>query len=178
MNNLIKSNDNHNVLLRNAYLEDKQLCIENKKCWLSCIKSLQRLLNVNLDTECKMLGSRLEKFFEDNFFTELQLQQNNVQCGKLSFYSTLFNYDIKKLEIQPYLCLPLPKNLVSYLNKLRISAHQLYVETGRYCNLFIPRENRFCFYSKNFVEDEKHFLLDCPLYVIECPGPNIIHEGF
>ena len=31
MNNLIKSNDNHNVLLRNAYLEDKQLYIKNKK---------------------------------------------------------------------------------------------------------------------------------------------------
>ena len=50
------------------------------------------------------------------------------------------------------------------MTKLRISAHQLYVETGRYCNPSIPRENRFCFYSKNFVEDEKHFLLDCPLY--------------
>ena len=60
------------------------------------------MLNVNLETECKMRGSRLEKFFEDKFFTELQLQQNNVQCGKLSFYSTLFNYDIKKLEIQPF----------------------------------------------------------------------------
>ena len=115
MNNLIKSNDTHNVLLRNAYLEDKQLCIENKKCWLSCIKSLQRLLNVIFDTEYKMLGSRLEKFFEDKFLTELQLQQNKVQCGKLSFFSTLFNYDIKKLEIQPYLCLPLLKNLVFFL---------------------------------------------------------------
>ena len=51
-------------------------------------KIMQRLLNVNLETECKMLGSRLEKFFEDKFFTELQLQQYNVQCGKLSFYST------------------------------------------------------------------------------------------
>ena len=66
---------------------------------------------------------------------------------------------IKKLEIQPYLCLPLPKNLVSYLTKLRISAHQLYVETSRYCrycNPPIPRENRFCFHWKN--------ILDCPLY--------------
>ena len=79
MNNLIKSNDKQNFLLRNAYLEDKQLCIENKKCWLSCIKSLQRLLNVNFDTECK----KNEKFLEDKFFTELQLQQNNVSCGKL-----------------------------------------------------------------------------------------------
>ena len=40
-----------------------------------------------------MLGPRLEKFLEDKFFTELQLQQNNVQCGKLSFYGTLSNYD-------------------------------------------------------------------------------------
>ena len=65
----------------------------------------------------------LKNSLKINFFTELQLQQYNVQCGKLSFYSTLFNYDIKKLEIQPYLCLPLPKNLVSYLTKLRIGAH-------------------------------------------------------
>ena len=62
------------------------------------------------------------------------------------------------------LCLPLPKNLVSYLTKLRISAHQLYVETGRYCNPSIPRENKFCFHCKNIVEDGNHFLLDCPLY--------------
>ena len=55
MGNLIISNDNHNVLLRNAYLEDKQLNIKNK----NCVKSLQR---------SKMLGPRLEKFFEDNFF--------------------------------------------------------------------------------------------------------------
>ena len=38
------------------------------------------LLNVNFDTECKMLGPRLEKCF---FFTKLQLQDNNIQCGKL-----------------------------------------------------------------------------------------------
>ena len=50
------------------------------------------------------------------FFNELQLQHNNIQCSKLSFYSTLFSYDVKKLEIQPYLCLPLPKNSVSFLS--------------------------------------------------------------
>ena len=81
-------------LLRNAYLEDKQLSIENEKRWLSCIKSLR---NVNFDKECKMLGPRFEKIF-----TELQFQYDNTQCGKLSFYSTLFNYVAKKLEIQTY----------------------------------------------------------------------------
>ena len=29
--------------------------------------ALQRLLNVNFDTECKMLGPTLEKFFEYRF---------------------------------------------------------------------------------------------------------------
>ena len=38
------------------------------------------------------------------------------------------------------------------------------METGRYCNPAIPRENRFCFHCKNIVEDEKQILLDCPLY--------------
>ena len=113
MENFIKSNDNHNFLLRNAYLEDEQFYIENKKCWISCIKSLQRVLNVNVDTECKMLGARLENSLKIISFTELQLKHNNIKCGKLSFYSTLFIYDIKKLEIQPYyICLPLPKNFL------------------------------------------------------------------
>ena len=70
----------------------------------------------------------------------------------------------KKLEIQPYLCLPLLKNLLSYFNNLIISSDPLYVESGRYCNPTIPRENRLCFHRKNIIEDEKHFFFDCPLY--------------
>ena len=133
MENFIKSNDYHNVLItRNVYLEGKQLYIENKKCWLF-IKSLQRLLNVKFDTECKKLGPRLENFFENDFFFLLNFNFNfnrimfSVISSHYTLYSTSFNYDDKKLEIQQYLCLPLPKNLVSYLTKFRISAHLLYV---------------------------------------------------
>ena len=45
-----------------------------------------------------------------------------------------------------------------------MNANQLYVETGRYCNPAIPIENIFFFHCKKIVEDEKHVLLDCPLY--------------
>ena len=55
---------------------------------------------------------------------------------------------VKKLEIKPYLCLQLTKKLVFYLTELRISAQQMYVETDRYCNPVVPRENRFCFHCK------------------------------
>ena len=47
--------------------------------------------------------------------------------------------------------------------KLRISAHQLLIETGRHRN--IPRDERICeLCDKNELEDEFHFLLVCPAY--------------
>ena len=79
------------VLLRNAYLEDKQLSIENEKRWLSCIKSLR---NVNFDTECKMLGPRLEKFFEENF--SLNFNFNMIILSVANSHFTVL------MEIQTY----------------------------------------------------------------------------
>ena len=108
------------------------------------------------NVRCLVLG--LKNSLKIIFFTKLQLQHNNVQCGKLSFNSTSFKYDINYIYAFQFL------RTVSYLTKLRISVHPLYVETGRYCNSAIPRANRFCFHCKNILEDEKHFLLDCPLY--------------
>jgi len=55
----------------------------------------------------------------------------------------------------------------SQLTRLRISAHDLELEKGRYIN--IPRADRickFCLSSKNvkITESEEHFLFDCDLY--------------
>ena len=48
--------------------------------------------------------------------------------------------------------------------QLRISAHRLFIETGRYSRPKLPRENRFCFSCKNAVEDENFFLFHCKEY--------------
>ena len=49
------------------------------------------------------------------------------------------------------------------LVKLRISSHKLLIETGRYDN--IPRNERVCnVCNRKTIEDEIHFLLDCPSY--------------
>ena len=53
------------------------------------------------------------------------------------------------------------------LTQIRISAHDLKIETGRYSNQ--PRENRICQWcelsmNKIVVETEKHFILECDLY--------------
>ena len=58
-------------------------------------------------------------------------------------------------------------------SKFRISAHQLHIETGRYERKknqagkisILEREERVCLYCNlSKVEDESHFLLECPLY--------------
>ncbi len=51
------------------------------------------------------------------------------------------------------------------LSKFRISSHNLRIETGRYDNPKSEPNERLCiFCDMQVVEDEKHFLLECPLY--------------
>ena len=48
------------------------------------------------------------------------------------------------------------------LTKFRLSNHQLMIEKGRHMNL--AREQRFCPFCKNSIEDEIHFLIECKTY--------------
>ena len=46
------------------------------------------------------------------------------------------------------------------ITKLRISAHRLPVETGRYCN--VPYDERICQHCNlNEVGNEQHYLMQC-----------------
>ena len=48
---------------------------------------------------------------------------------------------------------------ISTLCKIRVSAHRLSVEEGRYKK--IPLSDRMCKVCKNGTEDEKHFIFHC-----------------
>ena len=88
---------------------------------------------------------------------------NNIstqKTGKLLFYSKVY----KKFELQPYLKLPLKRNERTNLTRIRISSHNLAIETGRYHNPPLPRDQRFCFSCQTEIEDEEHFILYCPVY--------------
>ena len=68
-----------------------------------------------------------------------------------------------KAGIRPYYVDILKnKNERAMLSKLRISAHKLAIEGGRYLN--IPKHERICTAcNSGEVEDEEHFLLNCSL---------------
>ena len=82
------------------------------------------------------------------------------ESNKLEFYKTI-KHDF---SLERYLLLPLDSKVKRRFTQLRISAHRLCIEIGRYSRPKLPRENRVCFSCKNAVEDEKHFLFHCKEY--------------
>jgi hypothetical protein len=80
--------------------------------------------------------------------------------GKLRFYSNICS----SLDLKDYLKFNLARSGISLLTKIRVNAHSLAIETGRYSRPKIPASERFCKFCENVMEDEKHFILNCPQY--------------
>ena len=118
------------------------------------------MLNVKFtDTSCFDLKQLIETLYKNTLLCQLEHMKLN-DTGKLRFYSKICtSFDLKQ-----YLSFDLPKFNRSLITKIRISTHQLAIETGRYMKPPLPVPERFCKNCKNKVEDEKHFILYCPLY--------------
>ena len=119
-----------------------------------------------------------------DYYNSCDINRNSLDGGKLTQYVDLmkkkyisywnqtlqhsqkrsFYYTLKK-NYSPSAHLDLTRKNPSRksLVKLRFSSHKLRIETGRYDK--IPRDERLCSLCNcNNIEDETHFLLDCPSY--------------
>ena len=103
------------------------------------------------------------KIFVNNKLTNCLKNIELNKTGKLYFLRSIFG----KFELQKYLEFPLSKELRSILTKLRISAHSLAIETGRYNNTL--KKQRFCKHCPTSVENESRFILH--VYIV--PGFTI-----
>ena len=157
------SNENgiKNPILVAAKLEDDSLYNTGiKENWQGQLNKLRNKLNLpSLDVDEKTFYN----YLKNNYINNVNMQLQNTEFskrGKLLFYSKVR----KNYELQDYLKCPIIKAVRSKLTQLRISAHPLEIETGRYSKPCIPKECRFCHFCKTTVEDELHFLYDCSLY--------------
>ena len=74
-----------------------------------------------------------------------------------------YNLFKKELGFEPYITCIKNVNHRKALSKFRLSNHQLMIEVGRHKK--IPKLQRFCpFCPSPVIEDEIHFLINCPLY--------------
>ena len=147
-----KQSDGPHCILKAAFETDKTLS-EKENSWSKCLFEVCKKAKISsLNISKQVFKSKLQEFY----ISKIKFEFNKIKeesSGKLLFYSKLFT----KFEQQDYLNFNIPKELRNKLTKLRISAHSLAIETGRYSKPKIPRNERFCKFCVNEIEDEIHF---------------------
>ena len=105
--------------------------------------------------------SKLEQKHQVEWFNVVQ--NNTGMRGKGG--NKLRTYSLFKTtyHVEPYCQMFLPRKHRSELSKFRSGVAPLRLETGRYEGLEV--DQRICPIRHSSVEDEKHVLLHCPLYV-------------
>ena len=85
-----------------------------------------------------------------------------------------------EFKMEPYLHLIKSRKKRVNLTRIRISAHRLEIENGRYSRPVVNTSERYCkVCNKNLVEDEKHFIIECEKYnVIRLPFLMKINVDF
>ena len=75
----------------------------------------------------------------------------------------IYQHLVDNFCMQYYLCKPINTKYQKYITRYRISAHNLNIEQGRYGNII--RNSRVCTLCDKYdIEDEYHFILQCPFY--------------
>ena len=153
----IKVKNSENCILQSCY-EDM---LVNKDKWLMNIKDelfriglgyLWDLDNVDLSL-FRIIKSRIYDIYKQECLNQI----------KDSSKGYLYQYVCNDFNLQSYLRKPINSNYIKELTKIRLAAHNLNIESGRYTN--VDREERICTLCElNDIEDEFHFILKCPLY--------------
>ena len=147
---------------------------ENKKCWPLHIRTLVKD-TIGLKHVWENQGSKhpkkqissiignLKHIFEFQWLNTLNKVTVPGKPGnKLRTYA-LFK---KTFEYENYLNFHPDYKKRKFITKLRISAHRLEIEIGRYKNkASVQSKNRNCQHCDlKVTEDEKHVLMECPKY--------------
>ena len=130
-----------------------QLCEEEDSILQNEVSNLQTEISKSEKSVCHYVKRGLQNVFMRYWGEQFQPDKNG---GKLRIFKKVK----KRFEPEKYLFEITNFKHRQAVTKLRISAHKLTVETGRYNNT--PYNDRLCrFCDLNEVGDEHHFLMSC-----------------
>ena len=156
--NRIKAMDD-NTLVKLAYKEN----LETNSTWCKTIQVLNTTFNLHRNDWSQLeFPNAMKKKVKSDFIAHWRSRIGNPELEKkLSLYSKVKKGDFL---VGKYLSMPSFKNR-QILSKFLCSSHKLRIETGRHTHIETPREQRLCqLCTMNKVEDEHHFILECPVY--------------
>jgi hypothetical protein len=153
-----------NDLLNACYQQMYSECENRLNCsnWLSSVKKKMFQLGLGNwwvnQNECNL----------DHFLSKCKTRITDVslQTMKASFSSSKFliykNIITQDHSIQNYLLTTIPLKFKKVLSRFRLVSHNLNIEYGRFTKT--QHSHRTCFHCPGIIEDEYHFVLECPLY--------------
>ena len=142
-------------LLRAAFTEQKNLHLE----WYAVCNDLVNNHGSGVAKHTSInVRSNLTTIFKDKWLETISTSP------KLEFYKTFK----QEFSFENYLLIGNSCHRAA-LTRIRISAHDYYIERGRYVQPKIPRIDRSCIYcllqsNNSLVESERHVIYECPLY--------------
>jgi len=153
------------VILKTVYGICLQEYLAQRKCWLINVKQMlyeygfgyvwEQQSTIENNTFIKIFKQRLIDNFYQTWFAN---KANSEVLNLYNIVKTNFGYE-SYLDI-------LSPELRVYLSRIRLSAHSLAIQTGRFGRNRIPRAERYCvFCNTNDIEDEFHFIIKCQCYV-------------
>ena len=163
-------------LLYNAFEENKLMVKDNCSCWLGNFEKILRSSEMYVDesgtcidihdigeddkTAGEMVYDRLKEMYDNQFTMDLGSDiTHNIEGNKLRTYRK-FKTNIAEEKYLTYVkSFDLRKNIC----RLRISSHNLPIETGRHRRPEkIPANLRFCTdCNLNLIGDEYHIIMIC-----------------
>jgi hypothetical protein len=155
-------------ILREAFFGNVSLSLQGIKSWFTMVKRILVFLGIDhilyttdLNEIAFQIG-RLKNIVQSKYrdIWKAELNEHILKGGKLSFF-TQFK---KEFGLSGYLNKGLAPELRIALTRLRISAHKLPIETGRYRGL--ERAQRTCPYCCIAIGDEQHYLVNCQNVII------------
>ena len=76
-----------------------------------------------------------------------------------------FNKFKTNIALEPYLDLHINLKYKIAISRFRLCNHTLMIEKGRHHKPNkIDKKERICYFCKNKIENEEHFMIECPLY--------------
>ena len=162
----LKLNCTDNIILKTIY--QRMLCeLENgANNWAGNVKYIlskygflyvwENPTNIgNINCFINSFKNRVQDEFLQEWFAYIG------NSSKLLLYKEIKSH----FGYESYLDNIVTKKYRSILTKIRLTAHNLKIETGRYARNPIERRERLCvFCDENLVEDEYHFVIECNAY--------------
>lgn len=154
-----------NSLVVHALLDNRRLCNDGIFSWSSGIKSI--LIFIDKFDIWDKPNVLTKSNFNDLILNNLQEKYDSFWYYHINnFQAKLRTYCIFKnnFGIEQYI-LSFRRSFRANFSRLRISAHHLMIEKGRY--LKMPLEKRICkLCNLNEIEDETHFMIKCTYYSV------------